>query len=193
MGDASAGRQPFIVGLGGTTRPGSSTERLLRFTLNACERRGARTQAFGSAALELPNYAPERSERTPQALALIEALRQADGIVLATPGYHAAPSGLVKNALDYAEDLRTDVRPYFDGRAVGCLVTSGGWQAGAATLFTLRQIIHALRGWPTPLGVVANTSEAVFEEGAQAPLDPELRERLEIMAEQVVGFARSRV
>ena len=195
MGDgASGGAQgPLIVGVGGTTREGSSTERLLRHALSLCEALGARTLLIGSADLDLPNYAPERPERTPQAVALIEALRRADGVILATPGYHAAPSGLIKNALDYVEDLRTDARPYFDGRAVGCLVTAGGGQAGAAALFTLRQIVHALRGWPTPLGVVVNTSEPVFDGEADTPLTQDLRDRCTTLAEQVVGFARMRV
>lgn len=186
------GEAPLIVGIGGATRADSSTERLLRHTLSLCEAKGARTLMIGSDGLDLPLYAPEKPERSAAAVALVEALRRADGIILGTPGYHAAPSGLIKNALDYAEDLRTDAQPYFDGRAVGCLVTSGGWQAGAAALITLRQIIHALRGWPTPLGVVVNTSEPVFDGASDAPLSPEVRERLETMAAQVMGFAAVR-
>lgn len=195
MGDDASGGafRPLIIGLGGTTREGSSTERLLRYALGECETFGARTQLLASADLDLPSYAPERMERAPRAIALVDALRRADAVILATPGYHAAPSGLVKNALDYVEDLRADPRPYFEGRAVGCLVTAGGWQAGAAALLTLRQIVHALRGWPTPLGVVVNTSEAVFEGETDTPLSPDVRERIETLASQVVGFAKLRV
>jgi FMN reductase len=29
--------------------------------------------------------------------------------------------GFTKNAVDYAEDLQDDPRPYFEGRAVGCI------------------------------------------------------------------------
>jgi multimeric flavodoxin WrbA len=35
-------------------------------------------------------------------------LRRAHGIIVASPGYHGSMSGLVKNALDYAEDMRDD-------------------------------------------------------------------------------------
>ena len=186
------GAPPLIVGIGGATRADSSTERLLRHTLSLCEAKGARTLMIGSAGLDLPLYAPEKPERSPAAVALVDALRRADGIILGTPGYHAAPSGLIKNALDYAEDLRKDATPYLDGRAVGCLVTSGGWQAGAAALITLRQIVHALRGWPTPLGVVINTSEPVFEGASDTPISPEVGERLATMAAQVMAFAAVR-
>ena len=64
----------------------------------------------------------------------------------------------IKNALDYAEDTAKDARPYLDGRAVGCIACAYGWQATDSTLIAMRSIVHALRGWPTPLGVAANTT-----------------------------------
>jgi FMN reductase len=52
-------RAPHVVGLGGTTRAGSSTELALRHVLFACERRGATMRLFSGAELEtLPLYAP---------------------------------------------------------------------------------------------------------------------------------------
>lgn len=84
--------------------------------------------------------------------------------MIGSPCYHGGISGLVKNAIDLLEDLRLDQRPYLDGRAVGLVVVAGGWQAGGITLSALRGIVHALRGWPTPLGIAVNTVE-------QKPLD----------------------
>ncbi len=55
-------------------------------------------------------------------------VREADGLILATPAYHADMSGLLKNAIDLLEDLREEPRPYLDGRAVDCIVTAYGWQ-----------------------------------------------------------------
>ena len=86
--------------------------------------------------------------------ALVGAVRACDGLIIASPGYHGSVSGLVKNALDGLEDLRDDRRPYLHGRAVGLIVTADGAQAGGSTLAALRSVVHALRGWPTPLGVV---------------------------------------
>lgn len=183
---------PLIVGLGGATRANSSTERLLRHALALCEAMGARTRLIGSEALHLPLYTADHTERGGEAATLVEALRAADGLMVATPAYHGAPSGLIKNALDYAEDLRDADRPYLDGRAVGCLVTAGGWQGGGGSLVSLREIVHALRGWPTPLGIVVNTSEPVFDGPGDAPASADLNDRLQIMADQVVKFARVR-
>ena len=60
--------QPFIVGLGGTLRANSSTERALRHCLAAVERQGGRTRLFAAEELDLPMYAPHELERTPRAL-----------------------------------------------------------------------------------------------------------------------------
>src|SRR3712207_3573674 len=97
-----ADNRPYIIGLGGTTRAGSSTEKALRFSLRVAEDHGARTFGFyGPELAELPMYAPERPARTEGAEKFVEELRQADGIIVASPGYHGSVSGLVKNALDY--------------------------------------------------------------------------------------------
>ena len=82
-------------------------------------------------------------------------------------------------------------RPYLSERAVGCLAVAQGWQSGVSTLGTLRTIVHALRGWPTPLGVVLNTSVSGFTADGDCA-DPQVREQIEVMARQVVDFARTR-
>ena len=133
---------------------------------------------------------PTASARTATgAASSSRAVAAADGLIIASPGYHGGISGLVKNALDYVEDLRTDARPYLDGRAVGCVATAAGWQAAGSTLQALRAVVHALRGWPTPLGVAVNSELPVWSEDG-TPADPALVTQLEIVTGQVVGFAR---
>ncbi|HKT53396.1 MAG TPA: NAD(P)H-dependent oxidoreductase, partial [Caulobacteraceae bacterium] len=83
--------QPFIVGLGGTTRPESTSERVLAKALQAAERLGARTHLFRGAFLaKLPIYDPTVSEDSEELKQLLEVIRQADGILIATPGYHGS-------------------------------------------------------------------------------------------------------
>ena len=149
---------PFVVGLGGTTRPGSSSERALRAALDACAGLGADTALFAAEDLEFPIYAPGVTVADDRVNRYLDAIRRADGIVVCSPGYHGGVSGLVKNAIDWVEELRGDARPYFDGRPVGLIVVADGWQATATTLTSLRSIVHALRGWPTPLGVTVNAA-----------------------------------
>jgi FMN reductase len=180
---------PLVVGIGGSARVGSTTERVLRLALEEAEQAGARTHCLGGEALaRLPFYAPDARERTDEADALVRCVREADGVIIASPGYHGGVSGLVKNALDFLEDLRDDERCYLDGRAVGCVATAFGSQACASTLASLRTSVHALRGWPTPLGVTLNAAEDVFASGGECQ-DAKLTAQLALLAHQVVDFA----
>ena len=176
-----------MVGLGGTSREGSLTEACVREALRAAQCGGARVELLGADALDLPMFKPTATRRGRRVVALLEAVRKCDGLVLGSPAYHGGMSGLLKNALDYLEDLHDDRRPYLDGRAVGCISCAGGGQAAAATLASLRDIVHALRGWPTPLGVTATTVFALGADGRVA--DEQLRERLNTLGQQVVEFS----
>lgn len=187
-------KQPFIVGLGGTLRADSSTERAVRHCLNAVERQGGRTRMFAGPDLDLPMYAPHQLERTPGALELVAALRDADAVVVGSPGYHGAISGLVKNALDYIEDLREDPRVYLDNTPWGCISCAYGWQAAVGTLTQLRSIGHALRAWPTPLGVAINSADPIWEESgglADTEQGKAVATQLELLASQLLAFAQT--
>jgi len=160
------------------------------YVLQVAERAGARTNLISGAMLQLPLYQPDNPARSEGARSLVAELAMADGIILGSPGYHGSISGLVKNALDYAEDLRSDPRPYFSGRAVGCIATAAGWPGAVNTLSALREIVHALRGWPTPLGAAINSAENVFDEGGGC-LVPRVAQTLELMTGEVMSFARA--
>jgi FMN reductase len=177
------------VGIGGTLRHSSSSELALRHALGVAARAGASTAMVTGPALQVGIYEPGSLERSAGAQYLVDQMARADGIILVSPGYHGSISGLVKNAIDYAEDLRDDVRPYFSGRAVGCIAVASGYQAAVTTLGALRTVVHALRGWPTPMGGAINSSEgAVFAADGSCQA-PKVAQMLEIIAAEVVEFA----
>jgi FMN reductase len=180
-----------IVALGGAIRSGSSTEKALRIALSHMAAHGAVVQAFAGDALNLPLFSPERTDRSEGTRELVEAMAAADGIVLGSPGYHGGVSGLVKNALDYAQDLASGPRPFFAGRAVGCVATGTDWLGLGGTLAALRSIVHSLDGWPTPMGVVINTSAPVFAPDGSC-LNAEVDASLRTMALQVIEFGLMR-
>ncbi|WP_158915760.1 NADPH-dependent FMN reductase [Caulobacter sp. S45] len=181
---------PFIVGLGGSTRPGSSTERAVRLSLDAAEALGATTQLFdGPFLCALPHYGAGTTVHTPEQHALIDAVSRCDGIIVGSPGYHGSISGLIKNALDTLEALSKTTPVYLDNRAFGCIVTAYGWQACGTTLVTLRTIAHALRAWPTPLGVTINAALPLFDEEGRC-VDDSAAAQLKLVAAQTVEFAR---
>ncbi|MFN3520976.1 MAG: NADPH-dependent FMN reductase [Phenylobacterium sp.] len=184
--------RPLIVGLGGTIRAGSSTEKALTVALRAAEAGGAETRLLGGEFLaSLPIFDPRPGEPTPAQRDLAEAIRAADGVIIASPGYHGSVSGVIKNALDTLELTRSDPAPYFQGKAVGCIISADGWQAAGTTLTALRAIIHALRGWPTPFGAALNAGAALFDERGEC-LDAKDAWQLATVAQQVMEFARMR-
>lgn len=182
---------PLIVGIGGTTRAGSSSEQALQTALARAQDLGCKTWLIPGPQLPGEIYDPTQTQRSQSAAALVSALRLADGVIIATPAYHGGLSGLIKNALDFTEDLRSDARVYLEGRAVGCIVCAEGAQAMGSTLASLRAIVHALRGWPTPFGATLNSAHKPFGSGDQAA-DPAAIQACHTVAEQVVDFARMR-
>lgn len=185
-------KTPFIVGIGGAHNIGSSTEQALIVALRAAEKAGARTQLFdGATLLKLPHYLAPGTAESAEGKELVAAIRAADGVIIASPGYHGSISGLVKNAIDYIEETSKDARVYLDGVPVGLIATAYGWQATGTTLATLRSIVHALRGWPTPLGAAINSSGGIFKDGICT--DESASRQLELVGKQVHEFARIRL
>ena len=137
----------------------------------------------------VPIFDPRPADPTPEQLELVAAVRAADGIIVASPGYHGSISGVIKNALDTLELTRSDPNPYFTAKPVGTIITADGWQAAGTTLMALRAIIHALRGWPTPFGAALNAGAGLFDEAGDCK-DQKDAWQLTTVAEQVVEFAQ---
>ena len=152
----------------------------------------ATTEIFAGGTINLPPYDPADGVRGAAAKALVDALRRADGVIFSSPGYHGSVSGLLKNAIDYTEDMRADARVYLADRAVGIVVCADGIQAMGSTLNALRSIAHALRAWPTPFAAVVNSSARPF--GADGICNSaEVEQSLRLVAAQVVEFAEMRI
>ena len=177
-----------IVAIGGTVYPGSTTEMALRYAARPSSEAGAEVTVFGGEYLgALPHYRGT-GHGADTGTDLVEAVRHADGLIIAAPGYHGTISGLVKNALDYLEDLAKDERPYLHERPVGLIATAYGDQAAMGTLLTMRGIVHALRGWPTPMGATVRTYSGLFSPEGEC-LDDRARLQLQLVGEQVISAA----
>ena len=183
---------PLVVGIGGTTIAGSSTERALAIALKAAADAGMRTRLFGGDALaRLPLYTPNLHDRTVEEHDFVAAVREATGIIFASPGYHGSVSGLVKNAIDLIEETAKDPRPYLDDLPVGVIATAYGWPATGSTVAALRSIVHALRGWPTPFAAAVNSAVCRFDEKGGCS-DPAIERQLMRVGEQVARAVAQR-
>ena len=179
-----------VLGLGGSLRQPSQSETALRMALRGAAEAGAVTEIITGEALNLPLYPSQDMDNHAGVIALLAAVRRANGIILASPAYHGTMSGALKNALDYLQFLATDVPPYLDGRAMGIVSTGAGTQAAVQTLNALRDVAHALRAWPTPIGVSIHEANRTFQDGEI--VDERTAVLLRAMGAQVVEFAVAR-
>ena len=58
------------------------------------------------------------------------------------------------------------------------------------TLDQLRTVGHALRAWPTPLGVAINSADQIWDETGEL-IDVTVTNQLNLLAPQVLTFVRS--
>jgi salicylate hydroxylase len=154
-----------------------------------CAEQGASARVLTGSEIDFPAYRPGLAHTHAAVAGFLDELRGADGVILVSPTYHATVSGLLKNALDYVNDIGGPV-PYLEGRAIGTVAVGSGAQGAVSTLTTLRTIGHALRGWPTPVGAaVARIPQQPPTDGAE--LEPDAA-RLVEMVSQVVWLGEVR-
>ncbi len=179
-----------VVGIGGTLREGSSSLGALRRALGAAGGAGAATELLDLRELDLPMYEPGKplAAYSEGAKRLVEAMRGADALILSTAAYHGTLAGVTKNALDFAQFLSRDERPYFDGKVIGIVATAGGEMAGANTTGALVNVAHALRGTVAPL-VVAVPLAWERSDGDGNITDEVYGARLESQGRMVVDLA----
>jgi FMN reductase len=187
-----------IVGLGGGMRPTSRSLVALKEALALVAARGAETRLLPVLDLQLPIYRPDYDsparygpEAAPAIERLIASARWADGMLWASPSYHGALSGAVKNALDYIQFLQGDSPSFLYGKTIGMIATGSGAIAAVNTITQLNQVAHALRAQVVPLAVPITGVGRAIEDGAL--VDPQFHQRLDMLAKELLTLiARSR-
>ena len=159
-------RKLHIVGIGGTLREGSTSLLALEEALRAAEEAGATTELLDLRELNLPLYEPGKplEEYGENVKELVEAMRHADALLWSTAAYHGTLAGVTKNALDFAQFLSRDERPYLQDRIVGLISTAGGGMAAVNAIGAMVNVVHALRGVAAPLSVPLTQSWTAFDE-----------------------------
>jgi FMN reductase len=149
-----------IVALGGSLRINSFSAAALRAGLAVAAQLGATTEMLDLRFLNLPLYVPDLPVDSLKSAAqdavgkLIESCRSADVMIWASPTYHGAMSGALKNAIDYMQHLAGDPAPYLQGKAVGIISI-----ADPAPLANVAGCVHELRAWLAPTRLTLNSQD----------------------------------
>ena len=180
----------YVVGIGGTLREGSRGLLALEEALQAAEEAGATTELLDLRGLDLPMYEPGKplEEYAENLRELVESMRGADALLWSTAAYHGTLAGVTKNALDFAQFLARDERPYLQGRVVGLISTAGGGMAAVNAIGAMVNAVHALRGVVAPLSVPVTQSWKAFDEEGNIR-DEGVARRLESLGWIVVEMA----
>ena len=187
---APTDRKPHVVGIGGMLRNGSTGLRALERAFLAAEEAGATTELLDLRELDLPMYQPGRplEEYGENVQRLVEAMRGADAMLWSTAAYHGTLAGVTKNALDFAQLLARDEKPYLQDKVVGLIATAGGNMAAVNAINAMTNVVHALRGVAAPLSVPVAQSWKIFDEEGNLS-DEEVAGRLGSLGRLVVGMA----
>jgi FMN reductase len=180
----SASNDPIrIAGVCGAMGHGSTTSKALAIALKGAAEYDADTSLLELHAFNLVfagSMPPD--EYPPDVLRLRQAIRESQGIILATPEYHGSLTGALKNMLDLMsiDDFETKI--------VGLVGIAGGHVGAINSLNTMKTICRNLHCWVLPQDVsIANSGNAFDENGAMK--DPALEDRLLNLGRQLVKFA----
>ncbi|MGQ9837940.1 MAG: NADPH-dependent FMN reductase [Cyanobacteriota bacterium] len=167
------------MALGGSMRPSSCTYRALEVARREFEKLGIHLHILDLRQMKLPFAdGSESYANYPDVAVLKETLRQADGIILASPEYHGSISGSLKNALDL---LSFDE---LEGKVFGLISVLGG-ETNSNTLNQMRLIVRWVHGWVIPDQIAIGRAWNAFDEQGNLK-DESLQQRFRRFAQSLV-------
>lgn len=181
---------PVMVGIGGSLREKSFSRAALKTALTMAAAEGAEAVMLDLRELNLPMYVPDYDIGDYPAAhhagirRLVDEIRRADVLIWASPTYHGAMSGVLKNAIDFIEFLADEPKPYLQERAVGLMAIPD-----PKTFTAMADAVHELRAWLAPTRVVLNKND--FNPDMTLQNERTIR-RIKRLIDELLGFARMR-
>lgn len=168
-----------IVGIGGSLRANSYSQIVLDIAASRVAALGAEVEVLDLRQMNLPFCdGGEEYLNYPDVAKLQKAVKEADGVILATPEYHGSVSGVIKNALDLMsfEEL--------DGKVAGLISVLGG-QANSNALNDLRVILRWVHAWVIPEQIAVPQAWKAFSPEGKI-LDAKVAQRFDEFARSLV-------
>ncbi len=172
-----------VVGVCGSLNPTGKTRAALSVALKGSAEYEAETRLIELRDYELVFFGSVSNDDYPEDVhRLRRELREAQGIILATPEYHGSLTGALKNMLDL---MSTEE---FEGKIVGLIGVAGGQVGAINSLNAMKTICRNLHCWVLPQEVsIAESGRVIGNDGSV--IDETLEGRLLNLGRQVVKFA----
>ncbi|MEL6500017.1 MAG: NADPH-dependent FMN reductase [Cyanobacteria bacterium J06623_1] len=169
-----------IVGIIGSLRPDAYSALALERAMERISALGAATEIIDLREMQLPfcNGGSDYPEY-PDVEVLRAKVKDADGLILATPEYHGSLSGVLKNALDLMSF------EHLSGKVTGLISVLGG-QSNSNALNDLRIIVRWVHGWVIPEQIAIGQAWQAFDETGKLK-DEKLGERFDKFAQSLVN------
>lgn len=151
-----------LLGISGSLRKASTNTLLVQ---NAAEIFGADTFTLADIDFPLFNGDVEAADGIPAKVqTLSDQIAAADAVIISTPEYNKAPSGALKNALDWVS--RTEGNPW-NNKPLAIMSAAAGRAGGERTQFALRLMMMPFRPdiLQGPEVLVANSGKEFDENG----------------------------
>lgn len=172
-----------IVGIAGSLRPGSYSQKALRVAAERVRALGAEVEILDLRSLNLPFCdGSDEYPEYPDVEVLRHAVLNADGVILVTPEYHGSVSGVLKNALDLMGF------EHFSGKVTGLISVLGG-QPNSNALNDMRTIMRWIHAWTIPEQVAIGQAWKAFDESGNL-VDEALSKRFDAFAQSLVENTR---
>ncbi|MFR9710520.1 NADPH-dependent FMN reductase [Paenibacillus sp. MB22_1] len=172
----------LITLIAGSNRHNAASTSILRYIEDVLKSRNIQVSFIDLAAVQLPLYSPDSEVVPPEADVLIHSVKQADGLILATPEYHGSISGSLKNALDYLDNSHVTGKPFLT-------LSSAGGPLGVSSLLHLQSIIRNLHGILCPEWISVGEGQSVFDADG-VPQDMEVIQRIDQAVEQFIVLVK---
>lgn len=172
-----------IIGLAGSLRPGSYSQKALKVAAERVEALGSEVEILDLRSLHLPFCdGSDEYPNYPDVEKLRQAVLQADAVILATPEYHGSISGVLKNALDLMGF------EHFSGKVTGLISVLGG-QPNSNALNDMRTILRWIHAWTIPEQVAIGQAWKAFDQDGNL-VDENLSKRFDSFAQSLVENTR---
>ncbi len=172
-----------IVGIGGSLREQSSSFQALELACMRVEAIGAAVEILDLRTMQLPFcHGGEDYNQFPDVARLQNTVKEADGLILATPEYHGSVSGVLKNALDLMSF------EHLSGKMTGLISVLGG-QPNSNALNDLRLIMRWVHAWVIPEQIAIGQAWKAFSEDGKL-IDEKLSQRFDQFAQSLVANTR---
>ena len=172
-----------IVGITGSLRDQSYSAKALQQVITRVEALGAEVEIVDLREMNLPFCnGGDEYPHYPDVIKLRDTVKEADGLILATPEYHGSVSGVMKNALDLMSF------EHLSDKVVGMISVLGG-QSNSNALNDLRIIMRWVHAWVIPEQIAVGQAWQAFNEEGKL-LDEKLSKRFDQFAQSLVNNTR---